>query len=88
MHSEYLQTTAYRETVLSYSVDNKNEEKVKTIASETKFLESVRSRKGESHSGWNVVGGNDVVDTWRSQDTERREKKKRRGNEKTQNSNE
>lgn len=55
-----------------------------------KLLGSVRSRKGESHSGWNVVGGNDVVvDTWKSGDTERGEREReRRGDEETHSSNE
>lgn len=72
-----------RNSRLSYSIDDENEGKVKPVASETKLLGNARSRKGESHSGWNVVGGNDVVDTWKSGDTERGEKKRRRENEKT-----
>lgn len=66
---------------LTIFLDDENE-KVKPIASGMKLLGSARSRKGESHSGWNVVGGNDVVDTWKSGDTQREEKERRRGDEK------
>lgn len=65
--------------------------RLEPVASEMKLLGSARSRKGESHSGWNVVGGNDVVDTWKSGDIERREKerrRRRRGDEETYSSNE
>lgn len=80
----------YYEAVLTYPVDDENEEKIEPIASEMKLLGSARSRKGESHSGWNVVGGNDVVDTWKSGDTKREgeEVERRRGDEETHSSNE
>lgn len=75
-----------RSSTLIVSVDDEDEEKVESVASEMKLLGSARSRKGESHSGWNVVGGNDVVDTWKSSGDihrKRREKEEEKGDEET-----
>lgn len=85
LHSEYLQSTSKYFHILSTM---RMKKRLEPVASEMKLLGSARSRKGESHSGWNVVGGNDVVDTWKSGDIERREKERRRGDEETHSSNE